>query len=264
MDKPLSRAIKKVQQKKKLSEVNQTMMDVAKGAQTLATVAMKAAKGEKGGAEADRMRRTHMIATKRTMTASYNFGIDEAAPLTALAKGAIMVSKAAAKAGAKAGTTVAKGGAKVAKGAAKAAKPASKPVRFKRPNIRSYKNKETGQVDMDRYRSDQVKYKQIKKDQAKYGDARDRLDKMGPDGVSDDRTKRGERKLKAIDKVTDKKKEGIKKGLETTGDVAKKTGEVAKSAGRKAKGAVSTTSKAFGTSSFAKEGITFKDYLNKL
>ena len=96
------------------------------------------------------------------------------------------------------------------------------------------------------------------------GDARDRLDKMGPDGPSDDRTKRGERKLKAIDKLTDKKKENIKKGLQTTGDVAKKTGEVAKSAGRKAKGAVSTTSKAFGSTSFTTERITFKDYLNKL
>ena len=196
----------------------------------------------------------------------------EVAPaVAAVGKGLAVAGKAVAKgvasmakAGAKAGTTVAKGGAKAAKGAAKATKPASKPVRFKRPNIRSYKNKETGKVDMDRYRSDQAKYKKIKQDQAKYGDARDRLDKMGPDGVSDDRTKRGERKLKAIDKLTDKKKEGIKKGLETTGDVAKKTGEVAKSAGRKAKGAVSTTSKAFGTSSFTKEGITFKDYLNKL
>ena len=208
---------------------------------------------------------------KQSVNPKKNEMAEVAPAVAAVGKGLAVAGKAVAKgvasmakAGAKAGTTVAKGGAKAAKGAAKATKPASKPVRFKRPNIRSYKNKETGKVDMDRYRSDQAKYKKIKQDQAKYGDARDRLDKMGPDGVSDDRTKRGERKLKAIDKVTDKKKEGIKKGLETTGNVAKKTGEVAKSAGRKAKGAVSTTSQAFGTSSFAREGITFKDYLNKL
>jgi len=183
-----------------------------------------------------------------------------AAGAKAGAKGAKVAAKGA-KAAAKTGTQVAKTGAKTA---SKASKPASKPLRFKRPNIRSYKNKETGKVDMDRYRSDQAKYKKIKQDQAKYGDARDRLDKMGPDGVSDDRTKRGERKLKAIDKVTDKKKENIKKGLQTTGDVANKAGEVANSARKKAKGAVNTTTSAFGTSSFAREGITFKDYLNKL
>ena len=208
---------------------------------------------------------------KQSVNPKKNEMAEVAPAVAAVGKGLAVAGKAVAKgvasmakAGAKAGTTVAKGGAKAAKGAAKATKPASKPVRFKRPNIRSYKNKETGKVDMDRYRSDQAKYKKIKQDQAKYGDARDRLDKMGPDGVSDDRTKRGERKLKAIDKVTDKKKEGIKKGLQTTGNVAKKTGEVAKSAGRKAKGAVSTTSKAFGSTSFTTERITFKDYLNKL
>ena len=208
---------------------------------------------------------------KQSVNPKKNEMAEVAPAVAAVGKGLAVAGKAVAKgvasmakAGAKAGTTVAKGGAKAAKGAAKATKPASKPVRFKRPNIRSYKNKETGKVDMDRYRSDQAKYKKIKQDQAKYGDARDRLDKMGPDGVSDDRTKRGERKLKAIDKVTDKKKEGIKKGLETTGNVAKKTGEVAKSAGRKAKGAISTTSKAFGSTSFTTERITFKDYLNKL
>ena len=201
---------------------------------------------------------------KKSVNPKKNEMAEVAPVVAAAAKGAAVVGKVIAK-GAAAGAKGAKVAAKTgAKAASKVSKPASKPLRFKRPNIRSYKNKETGKVDMDRYRSDQAKYKKIKQDQAKYGDARDRLDKMGPDGVSDDRTKRGERKLKAIDKLTDKKKEGIKKGLETTGDVAKKTGEVAKSAGRKAKGAVSTTSKAFGTSSFTKEGITFKDYLNKL
>ena len=67
----------------------------------------------------------------------------EVAPV--VAKGAVMVGKAA-------------------KVAAKASKPVAKNLRFKRPNIRSYKNPETGKVDMDRYRSDQAKYKKIQQD----------------------------------------------------------------------------------------------------
>ena len=136
-----------------------------------------------------------------------------------------------------------------------------KNLRFKRPNIRSYKNPETGKVDMDRYRSDQAKYKKIQQDK------KNRPDMSGtkPDEPSDSRTKRGERKLKAIDKVTDKKKEGIKKGLQKTGKIVKKTASVAGDVAMKTAKAIGSGSSAFGTSSFSKESkITFKDYLNKL
>ena len=174
----------------------------------------------------------------------------EAAPLAA-------VGKAVAKGVA----AMVKGGAKVAakttKSAAKATKPASKPVRFKRPNIKSYKNKETGKVDIDRYRSDQAKYRKIQQDKKNRPD----MSQTKPDGPSDDRTKRGERKLKAIDKVTAKKKAALKKGMQDTGDVAKRT---AQKTGEYAKKSISATSGAFGTTSFTKESITFKDYLNKL
>ena len=163
----------------------------------------------------------------------------EVAPV--VAKGATMVGKAA-------------------KVAAKATKPISKNLRFKRPNIRSYKNPETGKVDMDRYRSDQAKYKKIQQDKKNRPDMSD----VKPDEPSDDRTKRGERKLKAIDKVTDKKKESIKKGLQKTGDAANVTGKVVKKTASVAKKATGAAVGAFGTSSFTKEGITFKDYLNKL
>ena len=168
-----------------------------------------------------------------------------------------------------AGKAVAKGAAAMVKGAAKAsgsaaksaAKPIPKATRFKRPNIKSYKNKETGQVDIDRYRQDQAKYKKIKQDQKNRPD----MSNVEPDSVGAtgyiDRVKRGDRKLKAIDKLTNKKKEGIKKGLQKTGDVAKKTADKAGEYGKKS---VSATTKGFGTSSFAKEGVTFKDYLNKL
>ncbi len=189
---------------------------------------------------------------------------NEAAPLAAVGKGLAVAGKAVAKGvaamakGAAKGTKVA---AKTTKSAAKATKPASKPVRFKRPNIRSYKNKETGKVDIDRYRSDQAKYKKIQQDKKNRPD----MSNVEPDPVGAtgyiDRVKRGDRKLKAIDKLTNKKKEGIKKGLQTTGDVAKKT---AKKGGEYAKKSISATSGAFGTTSFAKESITFKDYLNKL
>jgi hypothetical protein len=176
--------------------------------------------------------------------------VKEAAPLAAIGKGVAAVGKA-----------VAKGGAKAAKGAAKASKPVAKNLRFKRPNIRSYKNPETGKVDMDRYRSDQAKYKKIQQDKKNRPD----MSNVKPDGVDSKRTERGERKLKAIDKVTDKKKENIKKGLQTTGDVANKAGEVANYARKKAKSAVSATTSSFGTSSFNKEDYNYvEEYLKNL
>ena len=186
----------------------------------------------------------------------------------AIAKGVAVVGKAAAKVGsaaAKGGTKVAKAGAKAggsaAKTASKVSKPASKNLRFKRPNIRSYKNPETGKVDMDRYRSDQAKYKKIQQDKKDRPD----MSNVKPDGVDSKRTERGERKLKAIDKVTDKKKENIKKGLQTTGDVANKAGEVANYARKKAKSAVSATTSSFGTSSFSKEDYNYvEEYLKNL
>ena len=189
----------------------------------------------------------------------------EAAPLAAIGKGVAAAGKAAAKGVAAA----AKGGAKAtgsaAKGAAKATKPAAKNLRFKRPNIKSYKNPETGKVDIDRYRSDQAKYKKIQQDKKNRPDMSD----VKPDGVDSKRTERGERKLKAIDKVSDKKKENIKKGLQTTGDVTKKTAQVAGDAAnyarKKVKSAVSSTTSVYGTSSFNKEDYNYvEEYLKNL
>ncbi len=182
-------------------------------------------------------------------------------------KAAAKGSKVAAKAGAKAAKTGAKATGDAAKGTAKVTKPASKNLKFKRPNVKNpkYKDPKTGEFNRDLYDKDRATHKQIKKDQASRPD----MSQTKPDGPSDDRTKRGERKLKAIDKVTKKKKEGIKKNLQTTGDVTKKTaqvaGDVADTVRRKTKSAVGSASGAFGTSSFSKESkITFKDYLNKL
>tara|TARA_B100000941_G_scaffold212048_1_gene155523 strand:+ start:759 stop:1373 length:615 start_codon:yes stop_codon:yes gene_type:complete len=182
----------------------------------------------------------------------------------AVAKGVAAMAKAGAKAGAGAAKTAKATGSAAkgaAKGTAKAVKPAAKPTpkatRFKRPNIKSYKNKETGQVDIDRYRQDQAKYRKIKQDQKNRPDMSD----TKPDGPGDARTKRGERKLKAIDKITQRKKANLKKGMQDAGDIAKKTADKAGEYGKKS---VSATTKGFGTTSFTKEAITFKDYLNKL
>ena len=183
--------------------------------------------------------------------------LQEMPALAAVGKGIAVAGKAVAKGVA----AMAKAGAKAAKGAAKATKPAAKPTpratRFKRPNIKSYKNKETGNVDIDRYRQDQAKYKKIQQDKKNRPDMSD----VKPDGPSDNRTKRGERKLKAIDKITQRKKANLKKGMQDAGDVAKKTADKAGEYGKKS---VSATTKGFGTTSFTKEAITFKDYLNKL
>ena len=82
-----------------------------------------------------------------------------------------------------------------------------------------------------------------------------------PDGPSQDRTARGERKLRAIDKITDKKKEDIKQGLQTTGDVA---GKVVKKTANVAKKGISSVSSTYGTSSFNKESkITFQQFIDK-
>ena len=189
--------------------------------------------------------------------------VQEAAPLAAVGKGLAVAGKAIAKGAAKMAKGAAKATGSAAKGAAKSAtkatKPATKTVRFKRPNVRNpkYKDPKTGEFNRDLYDKDRALHKKIKKDQASRPD----MSKTKPDGPSDTRTKRGERKLKAIDKLTTKKKEAAKKAMQKTGDVTKKAAE---KGGEYAKKSISATSGAFGTSSFAKEGITFKDYLNKL
>ena len=177
--------------------------------------------------------------------------INEAPVVAAATKVVAGLAKAGAKAAAKGGKVAAKSPKNISKAVSK----------FKRPNIKSYKNKETGQVDMDRYRSDQAKYKKIKKDQASRTDMSD----TKPEGPSDNRTKRGERKLKAIDKLTGKKKQAIKKGLQKTGDAANVAGDVAKKTASVAKKGISSVSSTYGTSSFSKESkITFQQFIDKI
>jgi len=78
-----------------------------------------------------------------------------------------------------------------------------------------------------------------------------------PDGPDDKRTKRGERKLKAIDKLTDKRKDKIKSGLKTGAKVANASAKVAGYVGSKAKSGVS----AFTSGYDAKEEKSFSQYI---
>ena len=177
--------------------------------------------------------------------------INEAPVVAAGTKVVAGLAKAGAKAAAKGGKAASKSSKNISKAASK----------FKRPNIRSYKDPKTGKVDIDRYRSDQTKYKKIQQDKKNRPD----MSNVKPDGVDTKRTERGERKLKAIDKVTDKKKEDIKQGLQVTNAVGQNVATIAGRVVKKTAKAIGSGSSAFGTSSFSKESkITFKDYLNKL
>tara|TARA_B100000508_G_scaffold111943_1_gene90242 strand:- start:3 stop:545 length:543 start_codon:yes stop_codon:yes gene_type:complete len=177
--------------------------------------------------------------------------INEAPVVAAGTKVVAGLAKAGAKAAAKGGKAASKSSKNISKAASK----------FKRPNIRSYKDPKTGKVDIDRYRSDQTKYKKIQQDKKNRPD----MSNVKPDGVDTKRTERGERKLKAIDKVTDKKKEDIKQGLQVTNAVGQNVATIAGKVVKKTAKAIGSGSSAFGTSSFSKESkITFKDYLNKL
>ena len=180
--------------------------------------------------------------------------INEAPVVAAATKVVAGLAKAGAKAAAKGGKVAAKSSKNVGKAVGK----------FKRPNIKSYKDPKTGQVNMDKYRSDQAKYKKIQQDKKNRPD----MSQTKPDGPSQDRTARGERKLRAIDKITDKKKEDIKQGLQTTGDVASQTADVAGKVVKKtasiAKKGISSVSSTYGTSSFSKESkITFQQFIDK-
>ena len=251
----LNSAIKRIQNKGKksvdpkknhMAEVSPAMQAVAQGAQTLAAVATKAARGEKAGPEARRMIATHKMATK-AVNASYNYGVDEAAPISALAKGAVMVGKAAAK-------------------------KTSKPVARKLTTRRNVKNPRYRKLEKDD-KGNIVRGKEF--DRKLYdqdGNKKTQGYMSTIDGPTDSRkntTSGSMRQMKKVDDAEKRdKKERDNKVKNTAQNLKKKTGDAVKKTVKKtgdmAKGAVSTTSKAFGTSSFAKEGITFKDYLNKL
>jgi len=150
----------------------------------------------------------------------------------------------------------------------KAASKTSKPVARKLTTRRNVKNPRYKKLEKDD-KGNIVRGKEFDKklyDQDGNKKTQDYMSAM--DGPTDKRstTLSGENRQKKKEEDGQEKRvqdtvKSLKKGVKTTGKVAKKT---VKKTGEYAKKSISATSGAFGTSSFAKEGITFKDYLNKL
>ena len=295
MDKPLSRAIKKVQ-RKKITEINKAMLDVAKGAQTLANVAAKAARGEKGGPEADRMSRTHSIANKKPMTASYNYGLEEEVPTRMKRRnvrspefrtnGKFDQEKYDA---AKARKLTKKGGGRPRKKGGPLATTKGSSVQKTGSSAMTTTNKNTGVTKAEPEAKNQtidVKATEVGGDLA-----RSKVGSMSNSGKKEvdpskndvTRKKVGQkgyvRKPVAPPKknTPEKKKEGIKnfsakkkmvlkrrKNVERAKEINKSVRPLVNKAVSKIPDAVRSTTSAFGTSSFSKEAITFKNYLNKL
>ena len=204
----------------------------------------------------------------------------EVAPVVAAAgKAALVAAKTAAKgaavgakAGAKGAKVAAKTGANAAKSGMKAASKTSKPVarklttrrNVKNPRYRKLEKDDKGNIvrgkefdqklyDQDGNKKTQGYMSTIDSPAGRDGKIRDTRSMSGhPDNL-----RQKEKEKNAREKRVQDTAQSLKKGV-------KKTGEVAKSTGRKVKRGISSTTKAFGSSSFAKEGITFKEYLNKL
>ena len=204
----------------------------------------------------------------------------EVAPVVAAAgKAALVAGKAAAKgaavgakAGAKGAKVAAKTGANAAKSGMKAASKTSKPVARKLTTRRNVKNPRYRKLEKDD-KGNIVRGKEF--DRKLYdqdGNKKTQGYMSTIDGPTDSRkntTSGSMRQMKKVDDAEKRdKKERDNKVKDTAQNLKKKTGDAVKKTVKKtgdmAKRSISTTSKAFGTSSFAKEGITFKDYLNKL
>ena len=290
MDRPLSRALKKVK-KKEISEINKAMLDVAKGAQTLANVAAKAARGEKGGPEADRMSRTHSIANKKPMTASYNYGLDEEVPTRMTRRnvrspefrtnGKFDQEKYDA---AKARKLTKKGGGRPRKKGGPLATTKGSSVQKTGSSAMTTTNKNTGVTKAEPEAKDQtidVKATRVngEMERSKVGSMPNSGKKEVDPKKNTSIVKVGKQNdnSKTYDKETKSNYSGRYRKTPRKDQLAKRARRLrlakgvagaavgaAKKVGSMAKSGIRATSGAFGTSSFAKEGITFKDYLNKL
>ena len=171
----------------------------------------------------------------------------------AVVKGVASMAKAGAKAGAK--------GAKVAaKSGMKAASKTSKPVARKLTTRRNVKNPRYKKLEKDD-KGNIVRGKEF--DRKLYdqdGNKKTQGYMSTIDGPTDKRsTHSGEMRQKK------KEEDGAEKRVSDTAKSLKKgTKKAVQKTGEYAKKSVSATTSNFGTSSFAKESITFKDYLNKL
>ena len=178
----------------------------------------------------------------------------------AVVKGVASMAKAGAKAGAKGAKVAAKTGANAAKSGMKAASKTSKPVARKLTTRRNVKNPRYKKLEKDD-KGNIVRGKEF--DRKLYdqdGNKKTQGYMSTIDGPTDKRsTHSGEMRQKK------KEEDGAEKRVSDTAKSLKKgTKKAVQKTGEYAKKSVSATTSNFGTSSFAKEGITFKDYLNKL
>ena len=198
----------------------------------------------------------------------------------AVAKGVAVAAKAGAKAGsaaAKGGSKVAstatKGGSKVANTTGKGAKKATEPLKDRMPKGFD-KNKDLIKGKKGLPSTNKPKSRSLKNTTGKETPPSKKISDSGKQTIDPSKnttTKKPDDSSssdvsKDIDQSSeDKTKEGHDdKVKDRAQDFKKKVGDAAKDAGKRVKRYVGRTTSAFGTTSFAKEGITFKDYLNKL
>ena len=185
----------------------------------------------------------------------------EVAPVVAAAgKAALVAGKAAAKGAAVGAKAGAKGAKVAAKSGMKAASKTSKPVARKLTTRRNVKNPRYKKLEKDD-KGNIVRGKEF--DRKLYdqdGNKKTQGYMSTIDGPTDKRsTHSGEMRQKK------KEEDGAEKRVSDTAKSLKKgTKKAVQKTGEYAKKSVSATTSNFGASSFAKEGITFKEYLNKL
>ena len=212
---------------------------------------------------------------KQSVNAKKNEMAEVAPAVAAVGKAALVAGKAiakgaaaGAKAGAKGAKVAAKTGANAAKSGMKAASKTSKPVARKLTTRRNVKNPRYRKLEKDD-KGNIVRGKEF--DRKLYdqdGNKKTQGYMSTIDGPTDSRKNTTSGSMRQMKKVDDAVKKGKaqrdKKVADTAQKLKKGTKSVVQKTGEYAKKSVSATTSNFGTSSFAKEGITFKDYLNKL
>tara|TARA_Y100000768_G_scaffold373018_1_gene341245 strand:- start:30 stop:704 length:675 start_codon:yes stop_codon:yes gene_type:complete len=197
----------------------------------------------------------------------------EVAPVVAAAaKGAAVVGKAVAKGAATAVKAGAKGAKVAAKTGAKATKKASSTA--SRMANAYDKMKKPASRNVVRRNVKNPRYKKLEKDDKGNIVRGKEFDKKLYDQDGNKKTQGymstidGPEKSPSVDReLRQKKKEDDakdKKVADTAQRLKKGTKKAVQKTGEYAKKSVSATTSNFGASSFAKEGITFKEYLNKL
>ena len=201
---------------------------------------------------------------KKSVNPKKNEMAEVAPVVAAAAKGAAVVGKAVAK-GAAAG---AKGAKVAAKSGMKAASKTSKPVARKLTTRRNVKNQRYRKLEKDD-KGNIVRGKEF--DRKLYdqdGNKKTQGYMSTIDGPTDSRKNTTSGSMRQMKKVDDAEKKGKAERDKKVADTAQRlksgTKKAVQKTGEYAKKSVSATTSNFGTTSFAKEGITFKDYLNKL